>query len=87
MSDEPLEKQVYDWDYQNALYAMDEVFWAYIRAEQYENAAKMYWSWKRITEDYIDFRLTEFDSEARKVISKTYKILGYNPNNPRQLKQ
>lgn len=86
MGAENLEDVVHDADYQNALLVMDLAINAYERLEMYEEAKKMYNSWKRVSEDYIDFRLDRFDSEGRQVVSQVYfKILKYNPHNPRQI--
>lgn len=79
MSDDDLENKVYDTDYRNALWSMTEVHKSLMKAEQYRAAQAIYWSWKRITEDYISFRLEKYSSESNKVIRKVYNILGYNP--------
>lgn len=85
MGDENLEDKVTDVDMRNALFAMDVTMNALLNREQYKEYQKMYWSWKRITGDYIYFRLTHYDSEARSVIREVYNVLGYNPYNPRQI--
>jgi hypothetical protein len=82
MGDENLDDKIMDIDMQNGLLAMELVFNTLVKQEKYEDAKKMYWSWKRVGQDYIDFRLKHYDSEGRKVIREVYKVLGYNPYLP-----
>lgn len=72
-----------NYDYWLSLYALDYLKNDLRKAEAYELINKVDESWKRVSNDYIDFRLNRsqyFESEGRKVIREVYKVLGYNPN-------
>lgn len=81
-----LEKELMNSDY---LIIIDAVHLYHRLTESYE----LYEYTKRVNDtfhalvnDYIDFRLKEYDSEARSVIREAYKVLGYNPYNPKQIR-
>lgn len=86
MGYEDLEDCINNADYLNAINALQLMGTALLKMEDYSNYQKINGSLYRITNDYIRFRLERFDSEARQVISETYKVLGYNPHNPKQIK-
>jgi hypothetical protein len=77
-----LEDIIKNTDYWVSLYALDYLRQDLERVEAYELISKVEESWKRISDDYIDFRLNHsayFESEGRKVVKDVYKVLGYFP--------
>ena len=80
LGDEDISDKLDDRDYLNALFCIDIINKLAIKSDEYEISQELSESWKRISDDYIDFRLKHYDSEGRKVIRATYKTLGYKPN-------
>ena len=85
MGEENIEDRINDADYQNSIYSMGVMVDSLVDLDKMEAAKGMYASWKRVSDEYIIFRLNLFDSEARRVVKEVYKVLGYNPYNPRQI--
>lgn len=80
-----LEKELLNGDYLislDALIIYKKLVEAY---DMFEYAKRINDTFHAMAFDYVDFRLREYDSEARSVIKKVYKVLGYNPYNPKQI--
>lgn len=85
MGEENLEDRLDDMHYLNSLWALDFVHQVLKKGEAYEAAECLLSTFMHVSNNYIDFRLKHYDSEGRKMIRETYKVLGYNPNSPKQL--
>ncbi|RLD79750.1 MAG: hypothetical protein DRJ15_08740 [Bacteroidetes bacterium] len=85
MGEENLEDRILDKDFAVLTTGLNVLRTMAMGKEDYEFVDMLEGVFMRHTNDYIDFRLECYDSEGRKVIRETYRILGYNPFNNKQL--
>jgi len=85
MGAENIEDRFSNFDYLNALWSIEILSRVMVSNEDYDLAEGLNDSWRRISNDYIDFRLKHYNSEGRMVIRETYRILGYAPGSNQKM--
>jgi hypothetical protein len=85
MSDD--DKELHDLVSIITLDALNNYYESLIIKEDYDTAELVKHLELSARDNYVDFRLKEYDSEGRALVREVYtNILGYNPNNPKQIK-